>query len=71
MKTITLRAILLPILLGMAVFLAACNQKSPYEREVECRRTCGEQGKFGTLERRPSPPSPKPPLPIEYECRCS
>ncbi|CAG2158400.1 hypothetical protein LMG31506_06352 [Cupriavidus yeoncheonensis] len=72
MKTIAPGATLAPIMLGMVVSMTACNQKTPYEQEVQCRKICGEQGKYGTWETtRPRPPGSKAPLPIEYECVCS
>lgn len=72
MKTVAPGVALVPIMLGILLCLAACNQKTPYEREVQCRKTCGEQGKYGKLETiRPRPPASKPPQSFEYECVCS
>ncbi len=70
MSTIVLRIALLPTFLVIAASLTSCDQETPYEREVQCRKTCGERGKYGALEQRPRPASPKAPLAIEYECTC-
>lgn len=58
------------LFVSAAVCLVACEEPTFQEQSVQCRKACGEKGKFGTMERRPAPQSPKP-MGNQYDCVCS